>query len=310
MITATLLLASVTISLPAKAESRGTEVELGELAQIQCDDAALAQKFESFGLGYAPAPGFSRLFEASRLIGQLEANFPGIEIRFAGEAQCRIHPETEVILGADLAAIGREQITELAAGQDVEFDPSGVINDIIVPAGKEGAKLRLRRGPIHLRSGKNSIPIEVLVDGQAYQTVWTTWDVRMWESVLVLTRDVAAGDLLTPESVEYRRVRSERAASQAGIRREALIATRAARALTSGSVLGRNDILQLELIRRGDSIVLEVKKGNVLASVAAVASEDGYLGKRIRVITSDTKRELTGVVVSRGRVQIDMTSTN
>lgn len=304
-----LLLTGATITLPAKAEVRGTEIELGELATISCKDDVLRQQLEAFDLGYAPAPGFSRLFESERIVNRLKTSFPGIDVRIAGELRCRAHPETELVPAANITAVARQGLTSLADGLDAEFAPLGELMDLLIPAGNAKAELRLRRGPLELRSGKNSIPIEVLIDGSPYQTVWTNWDVKIWKSALVLTRDIPAGETLSFDSVEFKRLDSAELSSQLTIDRAALGSTRAARNLKRGAVLTKTDIVQLELIHRGDSIVLEVKKGAVCARVTAIASEDGHLGDRIRVVTTDSKRELSAVVIGRDRVQIDMTAT-
>ena len=165
----------------------------------------------------------------------------------------------------------------------------------------------MRRGPLELQAGKNSIPVEVVIDGSPYQTVWTNWDVKIWKSALVLTRDVQAGETLSLDSVEFKRLNTAELGSQLVLDRAAVASTRAARNLKRGAVLAKTDLVQLELIHRGDSVVLEVKKGAVCARVTAIASEDGHLGDRIRVVTTDTRRELSAVVIGRDRVQIDMT---
>jgi len=308
MILATLVLGAVTITLPARADARGTEIELGEVAQIESDDAALVDQFESFDLGYAPAPGFSRLFDAGRIARRLATTFPDVQVRFVGEAQVRVHPSTQTILAADIVALARQEIAKMTLGKDAEFTQSGKQSDVVVPAGDSAAHLRLRRGPIQLLDGRNTVPIEILVDGQAYQTVWTAWDVRMWESVLVLTRNVAAGEEVSFDSVKYERVSAKQAGSKLGLQRTALIATRASRALKQGAVLKRSDLVRLELVISGESAVLEVKKGAIQARVSVIASQGGHLGDQIRVVTTDTKRELTATIVGRGQVRIDMTN--
>lgn len=306
MILATLALGAVTITLPARVEVRGTEIELGEVATIVTDDAALRLKFEDFDLGYAPAPGFSRLLDARRMATRLAGAFPGTDIRWGGEVQVRIHPETSVVSRSDITAVARQQISKMALGKDVEFKQTGALKDIVVPAGDSATVLRLRRGPISLRDGRNTVPIEILVDGQTYQTVWTTWDIKMWESVLVLTRNVALGEELTPGSVTYQRMTASEAGPKLGIKRASLLSTRASRALTKGDVLRHNDVVQLELIRSGDAATLEVKKGAIAARVSVIAKEGGHLGDRIRVVTTDTKKELTAVVIGRGRLRIEL----
>ena len=247
------------------------------------------------------------MFESERLANRLKLAFPNDDIRLAGELRCRAHPETELVAADSLRTVAQRGLESLTIGLDAEFQQLGEITDLLIPAGAEKAELRLRRGPLELQAGKNSIPVEVVIDGSPYQTVWTNWDVKIWKSALVLTRDVQAGETLSLDSVEFKRLNTAELGSQLVLDRAAVASTRAARNLKRGAVLAKTDLVQLELIHRGDSVVLEVKKGAVCARVTAIASEDGHLGDRIRVVTTDTRRELSAVVIGRDRVQIDMT---
>ena len=50
----------VKVNLPAQAEVTGAEFALGDVARVEGDDEAAAQRLRSLHLGYAPAPGYSR----------------------------------------------------------------------------------------------------------------------------------------------------------------------------------------------------------------------------------------------------------
>jgi flagella basal body P-ring formation protein FlgA len=63
-------------------------------------------------------------------------------------------------------------------------------------------------------------------------------------------------------------------------------------------------VRRAQLVRRGDLVQLQVKKGAVVARSTAIAAEDGMFGERIRVTTASSKRELTAVVVGRESVEV------
>ena len=307
MMASLLLASSVTVTLPPTPDVRGTEVALGEFATVTSQDASLALRFEEYDLGYAPAPGFSRLFDASRLEQKLERHFPGVDVQFKGSSACRIAPATDTVPGRSILELARRELNRLTEGEDVVFVATRTIADQVVPMGNVDFGLRVRTDGLRVNPGANSVPVEILVDGAVYQTVWTNWKFEFWREVPVLLRDVSAGEDITQDMVEYRRVSTVRTGTQEPLQRTALVSSRSLRALRKGDILRSSDLARKELIRRGDVVTLEVKKGGVYARVAAVAEEAGYMNSRIRVVLVETGREPTALVKDRELVQIDMT---
>ena len=111
-----------------------------------------------------------------------------------------------------------------------------------MPKGDKPVSLRVRKDGLRLNPGKNSVPVEILVDGDPYQTVWTTWNFEFWESVPVLLRDVRAGEDITQDMVEYRRLSSKEAGTGPVLERASLHFTRALRGLEKGAVLHKTDV--------------------------------------------------------------------
>jgi hypothetical protein len=80
-------LGGATVTLPVDAKVKGTEIELGELCLVAGLDGELVARVRALELGYAPAPGFSRLLTAERIRAELARALPGVEIRVTGESR-------------------------------------------------------------------------------------------------------------------------------------------------------------------------------------------------------------------------------
>ena len=65
---AAMLLGGVTVVLPAESTVRGTEVSLGEIAQVSGSDAAQVERVRAVDLGYSPTPGYSRVVKRDRVV--------------------------------------------------------------------------------------------------------------------------------------------------------------------------------------------------------------------------------------------------
>ena len=95
---------TVTVTLPTEARVSGMEIRLGDIATISGADPVQVALVEAVELGYVPAPGYSRLFGREYLVRDVHARIESVEVVFAGAAQCRVYPRTELVRAADLRA--------------------------------------------------------------------------------------------------------------------------------------------------------------------------------------------------------------
>jgi len=310
-LTATLLLGNVTVTLPPQAEVRGTELALGSFARVEGDDPAEVERVSSLTLGYSPAPGYSRLFVGWRLRQMLSDQAPGVEISMAGSEACRIHPATESVAGRAIEAAAKTEIESHLSSLDASAMLVQPVADVRVPAGSGAPSLRSMVARDSVRSGDVSVPVRIMIDGGVYRTVWTRWRVEVWDRYAVLRRPVQAGETITRELIERRRIEASMAGARPGVRildENLMVGAIAARNLPGGRPLTETDVVRPVLVKRGDSLFLEVKKGLINARVAAVAEQDGSRGDRVRVTLSGSGREMEGTIVSRELVLIDLTS--
>ena len=297
---------SAAIVLPAEAHVKGTELALGALATIDCADAELRARLERYSLGWAPAPGYSRLLQRAVLQRDLTAAFPGAVLTIAGADACRVHPKTRIVRGAELEAKGRAELDALFVGRDAVVRIANASADLEVPDARETMELRARLERRELRGGTWSVPVQVWIDGALYQTAWTTFATELWTELPVLVRDVARCELLSSAHVEPRRVKVEDGASFAALGADALAGAVAQRDLARGSVVTDRDVKRAQLVARGEPVTLEVRKGAVTARSTGTCNQDGALGDVVKVLTADKSREIVARVAGRGLVVVQL----
>lgn len=300
---ASLALTSVTLTLPVEAHVSGTELTVGALGLVESTDPALRERVSQLELGYAPAPGYSRLLLAWRLEQMVESRVPGVDLVVVGEAACRVWPVVQTIPSTDILDAALQELRLLAGVEDATFEPNGYVSPVQVPAGHAGVELRTRLTVDHLTSGVLAVPVRVLVDGTPYRTVWTSWTAEVWEDRPVLRQPVQAGQRLTPDLFTTTRVRRERPQTS-GLAGELLAGSVAARDLAPGAVVGDLDVHRPMVLERGDSVFIQVRKGLVVARRQGLAMQAGAMGDRVRVQLEDSKHELTGRVVGRDLVEV------
>jgi flagella basal body P-ring formation protein FlgA len=159
-----------------------------------------------------------------------------------------------------------------------------------------------------LEPGTRAVPIDVLVDGVVYQTIWSNWRVKLWKTMPVLARDVRRGEALVPACFEERRVEVGGGTSDGPLALDLVLGALPLRDLASGSPVTERDIERPRVLARGDLVHLEVHSGSIHASTLVVAQQDGHVGERIRVIQPDTGKEMVALVRSAELVEIRMGS--
>lgn len=300
------LLGGATVTVPVEARVKGTEIELGELCLVAGLDGELVARVRALELGYAPAPGFSRILTAERIRSELARSIPGVEVRVTGERACRVWPQVDEIPPAALEESARAELVRAFAGKEATFTLSELIGSVKVPLGEHGRQISARMPASELHSGIIGVPVEVLVDGLRYRTVWTSWRVDIWETRPVLARPVRAGEELRPELFARARVQIGRVSEPEALDPRQILGAVAKRDLALGERVTVQDVHRPAAVTLGATLFLRVKKGAIEARVAALALETGSLGERIRVKTVEAGQELVATIVGRDLCEISL----
>jgi flagella basal body P-ring formation protein FlgA len=298
----------IQVEIPASATVRGMTIRLGEIATVTSADPALAQRLATFEIGYSPAPGYSRFLQRDQIASELARVFPALSVSVKGEGGCRVEPLVEEIAPERLEESARASLADLFRGMDVELAAESPLVPLNVPLGDKPAALRSVLREKSLAAGSRAVPIEVLVDGAVYQTIWSSWKVKRWETRPVLARDVRRGEPLAAACFEERRVEVGPDGTDEPLPLELVVGAVPIRDLASGSRVTEHDVDRPRVVARGDLVHLEIRSGSIRASTLVVAQQDGHVGERIRVIQPDTGKEMVALVRSADLVEIRMAS--
>lgn len=295
---------TLTVTLPLEAHVEGTEIELGELAELAGTDK-LVERLSKLEIGYSPSPGYSRLLRVDQVRTAIKRKAPEVSVRFAGQRATRVWPAVEEVEAEALLAAAREALLRHVGATASDLTPRGDVQSIEVPKTPEGATLRAR---VEAESGTvTTVAVEVLVDAGLYRTVWTSWHAERWIEVPVLSRGVAAGEIFNAGHFRVER-RSVAGVAPAALAPEALIGTTAVRALEAGALVRLADIRRAFAVQAGSNLMLSVKKGAIEARVPAVAQEACVIGNRLRVRIVSSDQEMTAKLVSPDLAEIDLGS--
>jgi flagellar basal body P-ring formation protein FlgA len=298
------LLLGLTLTLQPGARVRGAEITVGDVALVRADTPEEAQRARALPLGLTPAPGFARVLSRTQVEQSLAGALRGTRVVLDGAQACRVEALADSVAGEELTRTAREALARVFTGRESTLTPLGSLGDLAVPSARSNRELRVPQERREARAGEWSVPVQVWIDGELYQTVWTRFQVELVESVPVLTRGVRRGEAIPADAFELRQVRLVSAALP--LAPEQLVDSLAQRDLALGAQVFENDVQRVRCVRAGDLVQLSIRKGAVVARTTGIAAQDGFRGERVRVTTLDKQRQLVAVVVGRDTVEVDL----
>jgi flagellar basal body P-ring formation protein FlgA len=299
-----LTVSDVTVTLPEATTVAGMELTVAAVADVKSDDSALATRIGELSLGYAPAPGYSRLLQAARMHTQLVRAFPEATIQFVGSASVRVTPETTRVTVNDLRAEALRALRTHGGSADLEVKPRGALSDLEVPRAVESLSLHARLKDPILRSGNLNVPVEIIIDGEVWRTVWTAWQAGVFAQRPVLKVAVPRGTVISAALVEFKRIEVTARPAVGVLQPKDLAHMQTTRDLAAGQVVTESDVQRMVILKRGDMVSLVVKKGRIEARSMATALEAGRIGDRVRVQVKSSGREVWATLVAKDRLEI------
>lgn len=123
--------------------------------------------------------------------------------------------------------------------------------------------------------------------------------------VLVLVRDVARGDVISADDLDWA---DAAAARLRGIDQlDAVAGMEARRSLRAGQPVLATDIRAPAVIRKGDPVKLVYATGGVRISVDGVAQNEAAMGEGVRILNTYSRRTVDAVAAGAGEAHIHST---
>lgn len=120
--------------------------------------------------------------------------------------------------------------------------------------------------------------------------------------VAVLAHPVEKGTRL--EAGDFATEPRSAAAARGALAAEDAAGMEAARRLAAGAIVRRSDVMQPQLVRRGEPVTIRIVSGALVITASGRALNGGGQGEMVRVVTNATNRTLDGTIEGSGTVRI------
>lgn len=137
-------------------------------------------------------------------------------------------------------------------------------------------------------------------------TVYLPLQIKVMQPVVVIARPVSSNHVLTAQDLrlEQRDIGSLRQGYMANI--AAVVGQQVKYSLGLGTVIQDNHLRSLNVVKRGESIVLVAGTGGMEVRMQGTALTDASVGDRVRVKNHSSERIVEGIVDSPGIVRVTM----
>jgi len=151
-----------------------------------------------------------------------------------------------------------------------------------------------------MKAGRASIGVRCSADKK--WSVFVSAVIKVYESVIVLTRPVQRGELITGQhlSIEKKDISNTRGDFVTGL--EQVENKEAARNMPAGTVLGLKSVIVPPLIKRKDKVIISSGQTDFSIQMSGTAMMEGSKDQVIKVKNDSSGRIIAGTVIAAGMV--------
>jgi len=292
-----------TIMVRPESEVSAANCMLADIAAVQCGAEELAQKLANVSICPSPLPGKTRKLTREQIVVALRrAGISDGTADLLCPAEVAVKRSLTMVTGQALFEATREfALTGRSWPGTVAVEPTRLPADQAVPSGK--LELRVKAGSREARKGRNSLPVEIVVDDQIYRTVHVPLLVKVSAPVLVSAQAIPRGTAISPANVALQE-RDITNLPDDVLLEEPSGDWSASVPIPEGAVIRRHWVDEPPAVRSGDAVLVVVEAGAVRVTDKGTAVQDGRPGQRIKVRFTGDVREIRGPVAEPGVVKI------
>lgn len=292
--------AADTVTLKSEAYVRGPKVLLGDIADIQGENAEALKQLE---IAASPNPGASKQVNASLVNARIQTAgltpssvvVTGSQLVRTTAMQLEITPD---MLEGDLRLFIETNMPWAPGDAEIDIDVPG--QTLVVPDGE--VTFTWRANPQYKYYGPGSFRGEIRVDGSLKKTVMAKATIEAYSDVVVAVRDIGRGKVVSPGDVTVeKRALTTLPQGTAQDPDEIIGAVARTNIYTGQPVIGRNTTPKT-LVKRGQLVSVQVRVGRLVVRCQATAKTDAREGDIVICTNTESKEEFQGVVLEDGTV--------
>lgn len=192
-----------------------------------------------------------------------------------------------------------------------QLSNDGTIDEISV--GTLDARLRLKRCPVPLVTAfppasrkQGNVTVGVKCEGEKPWSLYVQAKVSRLGEVVVAVRTMVRDEIVSADDVILQRRELDGVVGGYLTQLSDPLGMRVVRTIRADEVVNPAYLTQPILVKRGDRVTIMARSGGVEVRMDGKALSDGVMGAQIRVMNLSSKKEVKGIVLGQGSVEIGM----
>lgn len=299
------VLAVTTVMVPAHAQVNSDMIVLGEISEIEGEDATLIEQLKSVTLGKSPLPGELRGISAAYLESRVRQD--GID-----PAAVALHVPEKVEVARKTVIISPKEVEEIVRSfilKKMTWDPNltsvkiAPVDSISLAAGTIAHEVTPRRNEDYL--GSITLGLVFMVNGKAEKKIWVNAEIDVSRKVVVCNRTLPRNHVISQEDIRLDTLSLKEFPEDVITDPLEAIGKRTQRTVDVNSPLKFKCLEVMPLVKRGDLVTIVAESDMVKITTQGVAIENGGKGEMVRVINTGSQKEVYGTVKDTRTVVVD-----
>jgi flagella basal body P-ring formation protein FlgA len=211
----------------------------------------------------------------------------------------------QLVPGQKIADCAKESVRKVTGSQDVTITQLGQTMDLKASSGVITMTAEVLRG-VNYNSPTN-VAVLIKANGKVIARIVVRLSVKLYQNVVIISRPITTGSLLTLEDLKYERFDTGRLSQGYYTDINKLVGLVVRRPASPGTIVNDYLVDKPIIIKRGATVSIVSRVGTLEVSATGQAMQDGKEGQLIRVQNLSTKRFIVAKVLSENVVLV---STN
>lgn len=286
----------VVINFYDTATINDTDINLNDISTVSADSDAIAREVALFSVGAGAPAGYSRFVETKDLLMyRLKPSFKDVDIKVVRDK--RVLVKTAYIekkiqdFKKEINDYARQQL-QWKAGQ-WKFS----VNNPEASWKCLNAPFSVKVLGLESPAAKGHVQLQFIVE-QYGRTIRIplSCTIEVTTPVIISNKTIARGQIIDLSDIEEKAMNITNFSPTPYFNKNEVVGKKAIRTIPVGTILHDRMVTEIPVLVKGDGLNIQIIKGSVIITVAAIARENGHLGQKIWVENANTHR-LVRVVV-------------
>jgi flagella basal body P-ring formation protein FlgA len=214
--------------------------------------------------------------------------------------------ETQTIKVDEIEKRATEYLWDYLSEEKNNFEVKATYRgrNVVLPTGKLNFEFEIV-GQHRAKAKRIPLSLNIRVDGEIKKKLRINSQARFYKDVIKTTNRMEKGHIITEEDLEVSEVDSSRVGRGTFVDPKELIGLMSNRNINSGQVLKMNMVKKPTLVKQGDRVLIMAKMGPMKITIPGIVKEKGFKGSMVRVLNTQSKKEVYGRVVDANTVRVN-----